>query len=138
MEKNISWETLVSILFLVIITSIVIISTLKIIEYDDNLNYEYDKVNYISILEKNSNLIANKIDYLNFLENETLYIYKSWNTIQAFSWIENQDYKYINYLWEHVNSWSYNWTIYERECLIKENDIEWKKIECLIKELIKK
>lgn len=138
MEKNLKWETIVSVIIVVVIISIIIISISKIIEYDNNLNYEYDKINYISMLEKNSNTLVNKVDTSNFLEKEIFYLFKSWSEIKAYSWTQNMDYKYINYLWEYVNSWSYNWAIYTRQCLVEKDSEEWQMIKCSIKELIRK
>lgn len=138
MKINKKWETIVSIIIVVVIISVVIISLIKIIEYDEKLNFEYSKINYTSVLEKNTISLVKWIDTSSFLENEVFYIYKTWSTIEAFSWVENKDYKYINYLWEYVNTWSYRWAIYTRQCLIEKDSEEWQMVKCSIKELIKK
>lgn len=138
MIKNKNGETIVSVIIVVVIISIVTISMIKIVEYDNNLNFEQDKINYISLLEKNTNIMVNKIDTSNLLENEVFFINKNWTKIEVFSWVENQEYKYINYLWENVNSWSYLWAIYTRQCIIEKDSPEWQMIKCSIKELIRK
>lgn len=138
MKKNISWETMISIIFAVIIILIIMFSIIKIVEYDNWLNYEYDKINYISILEKNTSNLIQKIDTSNLVEWDLFFLYKTWNEIQVFSWSENEDYKYINYLWEYTNTWSYNWVIYTRQCLVEKDSSEWQMIKCNIKEMIKK
>ncbi len=138
MKINKKWETIVSIIIVVVIISVAIISLIKIVEYDDKLKFEYDKINYTSILEKNTISLAKWVDTSNFLENEEFYIYKTWSLVSAFTWVENGDYKYINYLWNYVNTWSYKWAIYTRQCLIEKDSTEWQMIKCSIKELIKK
>lgn len=138
MKNSNKWETIMSIIIIVTIISIIIISMIKIIEYDNKLNYEIDKSNYIYLLERNSNIIAKKIKSSVFSENEIIYLYKSWSNILAFSWSENMNYKYINYLWEYVSNWNHNWAIYERQCLVEKDFDELKIIKCSIKELIKK
>jgi len=138
MIYNKKGETIVSIIITIVIIGLIMISISKIIEYDNNLNYEYDKINHISILEKNANILAKKINILNFEEWDLFFIYQTWSEIKAYSWIQNMDYKYINYLWEYINTWSYNWAIYTRQCLVEKKSIEWQMIKCSVKELIKK
>ncbi len=137
MKKNLHWETIVSIIILVIIISIALISMIKIIEYDNNLNFEYDKINYISLLEKNTNILIQKIDTSLFQEGDILFLYKTGNTITAFSGSENENYKYTNYLWEYVSTETYKWAIYTRQCLIENKSEEWQMIKCDLKELKK-
>lgn len=133
MIKNLKWETIVSVIVIIVIISIVLISMIKIIEYDNNLNFEYDKINYTSLLENNTKKLTEKIHTWNLITWTNYFLYKNNNEIKVFSGTLWEDYKYINYLWEHINSWSYKWAIYARECFLK-NDI----FECSIKEMIKK
>lgn len=138
MKISKSWETIVSVIILVVIISVVITSIIWIIEYDSNQSYQYDKINYVSVLEKNTNTLIKKINTSTLTENDIFYLYKTGSQIYTFTWTANQDYKYINYLWEYVNTWSYNWAIYARQCLLQKDAIEWQVIKCSIKELIKK
>lgn len=137
MKKNIKWETILSVVIIIVIISLALISLMKISEYDDNLNFEYDKINYISILEKNTITMIKKIDTSKIKENELIYIKKDTNSFQALTWTINETYKYINYLWENVSTWSYNWVFYTRQCLLEKDAIEWQIIKCSVKELIK-
>lgn len=138
MIKNIKWETIVSVLIIVVIISVVLISMIKIIEYDNELNFQYDKINYISLLEKNTNSLIEKVDTSELFEWDLFFLYKTEDEIKVISWVENQDYKYINYLWEYIHSWSYRWTIYTRQCLVEKDSEEWQMIKCSIRELIRK
>lgn len=130
------WETLLSVLFVVMILWVVMISMMKIIEYDKQMSFDYSKTNYISVIEQNTTNLVKSVDTSMFNENEIFYLFKTWSIYKAYSW--STEYKYINYLWENVNSWSYDWVVYSRECLIYDNTYEWQLIKCWIKELIKK
>lgn len=133
MIKNSKWETIVSVIIIIVIISIVLISMIKIIEYDNTLNFEYDKINYTSLLENNTQKLAEKIYTWNLISWTPYFLYKNNSEIKIFSGTLWENYKYINYLWEYINSGTYKWAIYTRECFLK-NDI----LECSIKEMIKK
>ncbi len=137
MKKNKLWETLVWVLIISVIIIIIMFSMSKIVEYDSNLDFEYNKINYLELLKSNTSKIISKIDLSNFLENEEIYLYKTWSLINTFSWSANSNYKYINYLWEHVDT-DYAWIVYARVCLISKVSDEWQMIKCSLKELIKK
>lgn len=138
MKHNYKWETLVSLIITVIIISVIIIAMIRIITKDNELNFEYDKINYISLLENNTNKLIKKLDTSSFQENDIFYIYQSWSTIKAFSGTNSEDYKYINYLGEYIQTGSYQGIIYTRQCIIEKASIEWQMIKCWIKELIRK
>lgn len=110
----------------------------KIIEYDNTLTLEYEKLNYTSLLENNTSKMIQKLDTQEFKEWDVFFLYKTGNTIEAFSGIENEEYKYINYLGEYVHSGSYKWLVYVRQCIIQKDTQEWQMIKCWVKELIKK
>ena len=134
MKKNNHWETLIWVIIIVVIITIIMLSLSKIIEYDNNLSFDYNKANYTMLLDKNTSKIVSKIDTLWFNENDELYIYKTWSSIKVFSWSINNSYKYINYLGEGVNTWSYNWIVYTRVCNIEKDIENWQIINCLINE----
>lgn len=138
MKRNKYWETLLWTLIIVAIIAIIMLSIWKLVQYDSWLNFEYNKKNYLDILSKNTNSISKKINLTNYQLNENIYLYKTWNTILALSWNLNSDFKYINYLWEYINSWSYNWVILERNCLIKKDFFDKNILNCEIKEITKK
>lgn len=138
MQYSQKWETILSIVIVVVIISIILLSLVKIVEYDNELNYQYDKTNYVSILEKNTNALIKQVDTSNLKEKEVFYLYKTGSQILALSWAANENLKYINYLWENVNSWVYIWAVYSRFCLIEKDALEWQMIKCSIKELIRK
>lgn len=131
------WETIASVIIVIAIIAIILIAFIKIIEYDNELNFQYDKINYLTLLENNTNKIVQKIDTSLLWEWNIFYLYKTGSEIKIFTWIENQEYKYINYLWEYVNSGSYKWPIYTRQCIIQKDTQEGQMIKCGIKELIK-
>lgn len=132
------WETIISVVVIVAIISIVLVSLFKIIEYDNELNFQYDKTNYISVLEKNTNSLIKQVDTSNVKEKEIFYLYKNASDIIALTGSENIDYKFINYLGEYVNSGSYLWAIYSRFCLVEKDAPEWQMIKCSVKEMIRK
>lgn len=132
------WETIISVVVIVAIISIVLVSLFKIIEYDNELNFQYDKTNYISVLEKNTNSLIKQIDTSLVKEKETFYLHKTESDIVALTGSENIDYKFINYLWEHINTGSYMWAIYSRFCLVEKDAPEWQMIKCSVKEMIRK
>lgn len=138
MKKNTHWETILSVIIIIIIISIILVWMVKIIEYDNTLTLEYEKLNYTSLLENNTSKIVQKLDTQDFKEWDVFFLYKTGSTIQAFSGVENEDYKYINYLGEYVHSGSYKWLIYSRQCIIQKDTQEWQMIKCWVKELIKK
>lgn len=137
MKKSKSWETLTWVLIIAVIIIIVMFSISKIVEYDSNLDFEYNKINYLNLLKSNTSKIVSKIDLSDFWENDEVYLYKTWSKINAFSWTINSDFKYINYMWEWVNS-NYDWVIYSRICLVSKDSDEGQMIKCSLKEMIKK
>lgn len=137
MKRNLKWETLLTVIISIMIISIAFVVIMKLVEYDNSISFEYNKSNYISILEQNSSNLIKNINTNSLNEGDIIYLYKTWSNVLAFTWINNQDYKYINYLWEHINTWSYNWVVYSRFYFLEKKSIEWQIIKCSIKELIK-
>lgn len=132
------WETIASVIIVIAIIAIILIAFIKIIEYDNELNFQYDKINYLTLLENNTNKIVQKIDTSLLWEWNIFYLYKTGSEIKIFTGIENQEYKYINYLGEYVNSGSYKWAIYTRQCWVKKDSLEGQIIECSLREMIRK
>lgn len=54
MNKNTHWMSLILIMAIVSITGIIFLSMMKLLEYDSNLNYEYEKAFQERILEQNN------------------------------------------------------------------------------------
>lgn len=117
MQKNIKWDTIVWIIIAVFIISIILLWILSIINFDtdmsNNYNIEIDKF----WLKSNAENIVKKLDISNISDNENFYIYKDIENkeYKIMTWSINQDYKYINFLWNKVDK-DYNlWKNYTRE-----------------------
>lgn len=132
-------ETLVSIIIWVVIISIISFWALKILEYDKNKTWEYDKINEIFILETNTSNLLKKVKTSDFKEKEVFYLYKTGSQILAYSWITNEYMKYINKEWDLItNTWTYDKNIYSRLFIIDKDTATTQLIKWWIKELVRK
>lgn len=129
MKKNIFWESFVSIILSITIISIIFIGLYQIIDYNNKIDYDFKKSNYINILQTNTEKIINKID---------LSLYNNWNKIYIFQDKDNKieiksdiNFWYINELWINVDINS-KWLVFFRECDIKTVN-SLKTINCVIK-----
>ncbi|MDD5770054.1 MAG: hypothetical protein PHE25_03735 [Candidatus Gracilibacteria bacterium] len=137
MKRNLKGETLLTVIISIMIISIAFVVIMKLVEYDNSISFEYNKSNYISILEQNSSNLIKNINTNSLNEGDIIYLYKTGSNVLAFTGINNQDYKYINYLGEHINTGSYNGVVYSRFYFLEKKSIEGQIIKCSIKELIK-
>lgn len=139
MKINKKAETLVSIIIWILIISIVIFWTIKMIEYDKEKSLEYDKINDIFLLETNANNIIRKIKTSDINEKEVFYLYKTGSQILAYTWLTNDYLKYIDNKWNVViNTWTYKWNIYTRLFIVDKDTATTQLIKWWIKELLKK
>lgn len=138
MKKNIIWETFVSIIIAVTIIMILFISLYKILDYNQEIDDNYSWMNYVNLLENNTNGIVEKIDTSMIQEKEIFYIYKNNDTFEILTWSINEKYRYINNLGEYVEDIQTAKKIYSRFCLVERDTIEWQSIKCSIKELVRK
>lgn len=129
MKKNIFWESFVSIILSITIISIIFIGLYQIIDYNNKIDYDFKKSNYINILQTNTEKIINKID---------LSIYNEWSKIYILQDKDNkiemktdQKFWYINEFWINVDINS-KWLVFFRECDIKTVN-SLKTINCVIK-----
>lgn len=129
MKKNIFWESFVSIILSITIISIIFIGLYQIIDYNNKIDYDFKKSNYINILQTNTEKIINKID-LN-IYNEWSKIYISQDKDNKIEMKTEQKFWYINELWINVDINS-KWLVFFRECEIKTVN-SLKTINCVIK-----
>lgn len=129
MKKNIFWESFVSIILSVTIISIIFIGLYQIIDYNNKIDYDFKKSNYINILQTNTEKIINKIDLS--IYNEWSKIYISQDKDNKIEMKTDQKFWYINELWINVDINS-KWLVFFRECEIKTVN-SLKTINCVIK-----
>jgi len=129
MKKNIFWESFVSIILSITIISIIFIGLYQIIDYNNKIDYDFKKSNYINILQTNTEKIINKIDLS--IYNEWSKIYISQDKDNKIEMKTDQKFWYINELWINVDINS-KWLVFFRECEIKTVN-SLKTINCVIK-----
>lgn len=129
MKKNIFWESFVSIILSITIISIIFIGLYQIIDYNNKIDYDFKKSNYINILQTNTEKIINKIDLS--IYNEWSKIYISQDKDNKIEMKMDQKFWYINELWINVDINS-KWLVFFRECDIKTVN-SLKTINCVIK-----
>lgn len=129
MKKNIFWESFVSIILSITIISIIFIGLYQIIDYNNKIDYDFKKSNYINILQTNTEKIINKIDLS--IYNEWSKIYISQDKDNKIEMKTDQKFWYINELWINVDINS-KWLVFFRECKIKTVN-SLKTINCVIK-----
>lgn len=129
MKKNIFWESFVSIILSITIISIIFIGLYQIIDYNNKIDYDFKKSNYINILQTNTEKIINKIDLS--IYNEWSKIYISQDKDNKIEMKTDQKFWYINELWINVDINS-KWLVFFRECDIKTVN-SLKTINCVIK-----
>ncbi len=139
MKKNISWESLVTIIISVSILGIIFVSLYKILEYNSNIDRNFQAFNYVNVLEQNTSNIISKIDTSFLSEWEIFYLYQTGANIEIKTWESNDMYRYINHKGEWIeNTLQSQSQIYSRFCFIERDTAEWQSIKCSVKELIKK
>lgn len=118
--KNINkWSTLVSTIVSVVIMSICFITIYKLLDFDNQNSYDFYRLNYINILSYNSDKIMDSsIKTTIFSTWDLVYIKNDWTNITIFTWSVNENYKYINYLWQNIDIQNYKWVYFSRYCKI--------------------
>ena len=141
MIKNKNWESLVWIIVWVFILSIAIIWIWNLIFFSNDVNEIYENSTKTSILRDNLGSIVKNIDTSNIREKEIFYLYK--NTInkefKVFTWVVNEQYKYIDEFWNKVdNLANFPWDIYARLLWLEKEDTSIKNQNQIIRASIKK
>lgn len=117
MNSNKKWETIVSIIVLVIIISISFLWLYKIIQSDNKFSSEFKRKNYLELLKNNTNSIVEKLDLSKLQNKEPFFIYKNVDKIQIMTWIINSKYQYIDYLWNFTNNLTDKNNLFTRKCI---------------------
>lgn len=130
MQKYKNAETLVWIVVLITILSFSLLWIINVLDYNKDITYEYWKETSKYIIEANAKNIVKKIDTSILNESWTFYIYKDKvnKEYKILTWSVNEEYKYVNALWEKVdkdtNLWkSYIWE-FEKKIDILRHDIK--------------
>lgn len=132
MIKNKKWETLAWIIISVAIISIIFLWLWKIIEYNNEIDNNFLKQNYIEILENNTNKTISKLDLNTTNIWDKIYISQNINNeIEFKNWVWFSDFWYINELWINIDKNS-KWFVFFRECEVVLKNT-FKQINCSIK-----
>ena len=119
MKKINKWSTLVSTIISVVIMSICFLTIYKLLDFDNQNSYDFYRLNYINILSYNSDKIMDSsIKTTIFSTWDLVYIKNDWTNITIFTWSVNENYKYINYLWQNIDIQNYKWVYFSRYCKI--------------------
>lgn len=119
MKKINKWSTLVSTIVSVVIMSICFLTIYKLLDFDNQNSYDFYRLNYINILSYNSDKIMDSsIKTTIFSTWDLVYIKNDWTNITIFTWSVNENYKYINYLWQNIDIQNYKWVYFSRYCKI--------------------
>ena len=142
MIKNTYWESIVGVIVWVFIIWFIILWVSNLLISSKTMINEYYDIVKINIIESNTIKIANKIDLSSIAAWEIFYIYKdtTTNEFSTFTWLLNEEYKYIDWTWEKIDDLTtYIWNIYSRELVIERKDSSiWETEHQVIKATITK
>lgn len=123
MKKILRAESFVGIIVGVFILSFILLGIWNIMFHSRDVIVSYLNVQKTDILKNNIASIIKAMDTDGISENEVFYIYKNTasNNFEAFTWVLNAGYKYIDEYGNNVNINEYEGDIYART-LWKERD----------------
>lgn len=130
-KKNIKWESLIGIIIAISLLWFVILWIANLINYSTTVNYNYEITSSVDLIKDNTLNIVKKLDTSSIQENEIFYLYKdtSNKNFLTYTWVLNEQYKYIDKYWENIDPLSFSWTIYERTIQLEKKDtINWDNI----------
>lgn len=124
-RKNIKGESLIGIIIAISLLWFVILWIANIISYSNNITSNYEISSTIDLIKDNTLTIVKKLDMTNINDWEEFYLNKNYITkeISIFTWTINENYKYIDSLWNNIDIWVYIWDIYERVITLEKKDL---------------
>ncbi len=116
MFKNKKAETLIWIIIAVFILSFIMLWILNIFWFNKWIELIYKDKIYNHIIKNNSENIIEKLSIPKLNNNEIFYLKKdkTTKTFLVLTWTINEDYQYIDYLWNNVNPSDNPWKTYKR------------------------
>lgn len=118
MKLNKNADSIVWIMIGVVILSFAMFGIVGILNYNRDVSLNYSNQVDSIILEANANNIVKKLNLDSINSFETFYIYKNENSKEytLFTWAVNENYKFINRLWNNVVDLNnFIWDVYVRE-----------------------
>lgn len=117
MKKNKKAESLVAIIIWIFILSFALFWIISILTYNKDVSKFYWEEIDKYMIESNTNNIIKKIDTSAINTNETFYLHKNEITkeYEILTWAINEEYKYIDNLWNKVIPGDNIWKTYTRE-----------------------
>lgn len=124
MKKSKKADSLIGIVIWIFILSFALIWIISILNYNKDTELSYSDFLYKYVLEWNSQNIITKLDTDSIDQDETFYIYKNNSTknFEILTWASNEQYKYIDWLWDLADPQVDIWKTFQRE-FIKRSDI---------------
>lgn len=122
MKQRKKAESLIWIIIWVFILSFVVVWIWSVLSQSKELTITFDKKMDLDVLTSNSNIIINNVDTSFLNDWDVFFIHKNdvSKTFDIYLWEHNNEYKYINRLWDKVdNPHEYNWDVYIRTFLAK-------------------
>lgn len=125
-KNNKKAESLAWIIIWVFILAIISLGIGSLIMQSRDLIKKYETKNNINLLSSNSSNIINKLDLSSVPDNEVFYLYKnkSSKNYEIKIWEVNSDYKYVNKLWEKIDT-NYPWEVFMRYFYVKKFNQDW-------------
>lgn len=105
MKNNKKADTIAWIIIAVFILSFALLWIVNVLDYNKDIWYNYEKETDSYILKSNSENILKKLNTWDIEEDEKFYIYKDDVTkeYKIFTWASNEQYKYVDKDWNHVD-----------------------------------
>jgi hypothetical protein len=144
MKLNKNAESIVGIMIAVSILAFAMLWIISILSYNRDISINYKEQVDSVVLKANLDNIVKKLDLSSINSNEMFYIHKdkSLKEYIPLTWSINENYKFIDKLWNNIDLDNFRWNIYTRE-LTKisnvwiwqnwENNVEYDTIETIIK-----
>lgn len=118
-------ESLAAVIIAVFILSIALMWIINVVSFSKETSLGYESEIYKHILRSNSDNLVKKLDSSGLWKSENFYIYKdvASKEFRILTWSLNNEYKYIDLLWNKITNSDDNiWKIYKRE-FIHQSDI---------------
>lgn len=115
-------ESLVWIVIAVSILSFVMLWILHTLSYSNDISDIYKEKSDLIFVEENAKNIAKKLDLSLIWDDEEFYIYKNENEKKYLA-TKNENYKFIDGLWNYVDPNTFNWDIYTR--ILEKSKSSW-------------
>jgi hypothetical protein len=115
-------ESLVWIVIAVSILSFVMLWILHTLSYSNDISDIYKEKSDLIFVEENAKNIAKKLDLSLIWDDEEFYIYKNENEKKYLA-TKDENYKFIDGLWNYVDPNTFNWDIYTR--ILEKSKSSW-------------